>query len=322
MATGSASQVNFNGNSINGTGNSYAISINEDSDADSILDADDAVLVDWDGAGGNDPVAVDYTYLGTTEIDGVTYALLQIDGDGGDGSFDGTILAVPEDGSTILPNSRNIGRVDQINTSGSIDEDLCFARGVMIATPDGECAVEDLKAGDLVCTWDGREVELLWTGSNKHHPFTLRRNPQIVPIEIAAGALGPNTPDRTLVVSPDHALHIHDPLAELTHDSADVIVEAEALLTRPGVRRTIPEHGVEYFVLLCPRHELLLANGAAAESLYPTRRALSMMTEAQLDEIEAALPGFRADPSAAIGAEVAPRLGQSEYAALRGAAAA
>src|SRR5690606_976796 len=82
----------------------------------------------------------------------------------------------------------------------------CYLRGTMIATPDGQKRVEDLQAGDQVCTASGGVATVKWLGYRKLQASRIPANHAIraYPVRIAAGALAPNVPARDLYVSPGH----------------------------------------------------------------------------------------------------------------------
>ena len=148
------------------------------------------------------------------------------------------------------------------NNNGGDPETMpvpCFAAGTRIMTSRGEVAVESLRVGDLVATlgiqgawlspvrWIGRR-----TVDCRRHP-----NPMaVLPVRIRAGALGEGVPHRDLVVSPDHALHVDG-----------VLVPAAALVDGVGILRDAAARKVRYFHVELDRHDVLLAEGAPAESL-------------------------------------------------------
>ena len=143
---------------------------------------------------------------------------------------------------------------------------MCFAAGTLIATPSGEVAVERLAPGDRVLAADGRTVAVLWIGRQ-----TLSRiftpEERFRPVRIRAGALGPNVPHADLVVTADHALLV-----------GDVLVNAGALVNDTSIVR-VPmaelSERVTYFHVETEAHDLVLANGAVAETFVDnaTRRA-------------------------------------------------
>lgn len=150
---------------------------------------------------------------------------------------------------------------------------VCFAAGTLIATPRGEIAVEDLRAGDLVLTVDAGAQAIVWKGSvardwsPDHHSDK--------PIVIKAGSLGQGLPFRDLRVSPQHRVLLSD-----AEDPAGVFVPAKGLLVLPGVRQMAGCRSVVYHHIMLERHQLLISNGMPTESLYPGEMALRMMAPA------------------------------------------
>lgn len=199
------------------------------------------------------------------------------------GNWNVTFLAIdPDNGNAPLPGSNvvftnvtdnqiiNLGASTTVfseirftpTTAGGLAIDslnatlLCFLEGTMIATPDGEKPVEDLRAGDVVLTADGGTTTVEWLGEQ---PVETRlSNPaKVNPIRIRAGALGENVPARDLLVSPDHAIGI-----------GGYLVNASALVNGSTVTREaqMPGKGFTYFHVETGTHELLLAEGCPAES--------------------------------------------------------
>jgi hypothetical protein len=133
----------------------------------------------------------------------------------------------------------------------------CFARGALIATPDGERPVESLRIGDSVLTADGRSAPVRWIG---HRLIDVRRhpNPRLVrPVCIRRGAFAEAAPHRDLLLSPDHAVFADGvliPVKLLVNERSIVIADVEE---------------VTYFHLELDQHEILLAQGLTVESLLP-----------------------------------------------------
>lgn len=132
----------------------------------------------------------------------------------------------------------------------------CFAAGTMIAAEHGEVAVEDLKAGDLVRTADGRLTPVTWLGTQEIDT-RLMHPAKVNPICITAGALGGGLPLRDLHVSADHAIEIDGTLY-----NAGVLVNGETIYQKARM----PKEGFTYYHVETGAHELLLAEGVAAES--------------------------------------------------------
>ena len=130
----------------------------------------------------------------------------------------------------------------------------CYCRGTLIATSRGKVAVEDLQVGDLVLTASGGVRPIRWIG---HRKLRLDRHPRpeaVRPVRIAAGTLADGVPARDLCVSPEHALWL---------DRA--LVAAKDLVNGATIRQE-EWREVEYFHVELDSFDILLAEGAAAES--------------------------------------------------------
>lgn len=133
---------------------------------------------------------------------------------------------------------------------------FCFVRGTLITTPEGVVAVETLKIGDQVLNTAGQAVPVKWIGRQTLHP-TFARIGGAMPVRIAAGALGDGLPRRDLLVSPDHAILVDG-----------VLVHALALVNGASIEqvKVWPHENVEYFHIELDKHDLVLAEGTAAET--------------------------------------------------------
>ena len=165
------------------------------------------------------------------------------------------------------------------NVSSGVDTDtlnftftLCFAAGSMIATPDGECVIEDLAIGDLVQTTDGRAVPVKWVARSTISPMF---NPadRLEPVRIRKGALGPNTPHTDLIVTADHGMIIDDLLI-----NAGALVNGSTIDWYPWKALGT---SLTYYHVETEGHDTILANGAAAETLLdmPSRRSFENFAE-------------------------------------------
>ncbi len=142
-------------------------------------------------------------------------------------------------------------------TLGSLSLSInCFTPGTRIATPDGARTVETLQTDDLVLTTDGRAVPVTWLGKQTIDARTVHPE-KVNPIRITAGALGYGMPERDLCLSPDHAVEIDGTLF-----NAGTLVNETTIYQEDGV---LPE-GFTYYHIETETHELLLAEGVAAES--------------------------------------------------------
>jgi len=187
----------------------------------------------------------------------------------------------------------------------------CFLGGTRIATQDGPTAVQDLKAGDMVQTADGRMVEVLWLGEMAIDT-TLMHPAKVNPVCISAGALGGGLPERDLELSPDHAIAIDGVLY-----NAGTLVNGATIRQRPQM----PKTGFTYYHVETAAHELLLAEGVAAESFidYAGRDSFDNGAEAE-GRVIAEMPLTRVSTSRLVPAELRARLAQTPQTAALEAA--
>ncbi|TAG19065.1 MAG: hypothetical protein EAZ40_10885, partial [Rhodobacterales bacterium] len=180
-----------------------------------------------------------------------------------------------EDGYIKILNGAGveIARIDFFNIENIFP---CFTPGVMILTDRGEVPVEALVPGDLVMTRDNGLQPVRWVGRRDLGLLDLMADPDLQPIEIAAGALA-NGPDRVLRVSPQHRVLVEGARAELMFGEAEVLVAAKHLLGQAGVTRALPLEGVSYIHILFDRHEIVQSDGVWTESFQPADRMLSAM---------------------------------------------
>ena len=113
----------------------------------------------------------------------------------------------------------------------------------------------------------------------------LQRHPDLQPILVRRGSLGPDRPSRDMLVSPNHRFLV--PSANKGGD--ETLTAAQYLVDRRGVAST-NVLGVSYLHLLLDRHEVILANGAWTESFHPDDEVLRVMARRQREEILALFP--------------------------------
>ncbi|WP_375551538.1 Hint domain-containing protein [Rhodophyticola porphyridii] len=169
---------------------------------------------------------------------------------------------------------------------------VCFADGTLIDTVDGPRKVEDIKIGDKVMTRDRGPQPIIWTGSRKLSHSHLVLHPKVRPILIEPGALGHGTPNTSLVVSPQHRVYLETRVAKRMIGQSDMLIAAKKLLKFDGVEQYVPDNGVTYRHLLCENHEVIMANGSWAETLFLGKMTQEILTEQQMAEIHSAFPGL------------------------------
>lgn len=147
----------------------------------------------------------------------------------------------------------------------------CFASGTKIMAARGPVRVEHLKRGDRVVTRDRGLQPLLWRNSRHVSPEHLAQRPQHGPVAIGE-ALGQPRIARPLIVSPQHRILLTAAKATLFFGASEVLAAAGHMphTARPG---SAMRRGIDYHHLLFEQHELVLANGLWAESLFSSGQA-------------------------------------------------
>lgn len=176
------------------------------------------------------------------------------------------------------------------NTPVPYDQFACFAKGTAIATEQGVVAIETMKAGDMVLTKDNGVQVIRWIGSALIGRTQTGIPEKLQPIRIAAGALGPNTPSKELLVSPQHRILIRSKIAQRMFGADEILVAAKQLLQLEGVSIASELRSVEYFHFLLDRHEVVFSNGAETESLYTGQEALKSVGPHAKEEILTLFP--------------------------------
>ncbi|WP_299846561.1 Hint domain-containing protein [uncultured Roseovarius sp.] len=172
------------------------------------------------------------------------------------------------------------------------DQNVCFTTGVMIETPAGPVAVEDLRVGDRVLTRDSGERPITWIFSQTQSADHLKTSPNLRPIIISAGALGNGVPNADLRVSAQHRIAVSGKIAMRMYGEPTVLVAAIHLLQLPGVRRDEAHADVTYFHIMFDRHEIVFANATPAESLYLGGQAILAISKPAWDELFSLFPNL------------------------------
>lgn len=169
---------------------------------------------------------------------------------------------------------------------------VSFTHGTHITLASGEQrAVENLMVGDRILTRDDGVQTLRWIGTT-----TARAIGEFAPILIAAGTLS-NAND--LIVSPDHRLFIYQRTDELGAGRAELLVKARHLVNGTSVR--VAEGGfVDYYQLLFDSHQIIYAEGIAAESMLIDSRTKPVLPQDLSDALGDVIPGHSDLPHAGL----------------------
>lgn len=206
-------------------------------------------------------------------------------------------------------NYRLVG-VDSTQARARMAEVACvsFTRGTRITMASGQqCPIEDLEVGAKVLSRDDGPQVVRWIGQT-----TMRAVGDFAPILITKGTLNN---ENDLIVSPNHRLFIYQRIDEIGAGRSEVLVKAKHLVNNDTVTRV--EGGfVDYFQLLFDDHQIIFAEGIAAESLLLDQRTTPALPDELAQEhvpmhTKRAHEDFEIDSDDATGGDMAERLRRS-----------
>ncbi|HIM20495.1 MAG TPA: Hint domain-containing protein [Rhodospirillales bacterium] len=233
LLTGSGSYSITGNSTYTATGGSFTINDNQDASADGLTNPGDNLQFFSNYTGSN----VTGTLVGTTP-NGVV-----VSRGGYNYLFTNSTYSLNQSG--ISPNTS-----DPYN--------YCFLEGTSINTPEGTRPVESIEMGDKVLSADGRELTVRWMG---HETVRNGIGASIhkAPIKISAGAFGDGLPVSDLYVSNAHAFLLDGHLVV-----ASALINGEIITAVPFSE--MPSE-FTYWHIETEEHELVVANGVAAETL-------------------------------------------------------
>lgn len=163
---------------------------------------------------------------------------------------------------------------------------VSFSRGTRITMASGaQRPIEALGIGDTVLTRDDGAQEIRWIGAT-----TVRAMGEFAPVRIRAGALN-NAND--LYVRPDHRLFIYQRSDALGAGRHELLVRARHLVNGDTI---VQQDGgfVDYFQLLFDDHQIIYAEGIAAETFLVDTRTRPALPADLSHKLAQDLPGHSA----------------------------
>ncbi len=139
--------------------------------------------------------------------------------------------------------------------TSTLDVTPCYCPGTLIRTPRGQKKVEKLKIGDKVMTASGEARPIKWIGRRSYSGRFVMGRKNVLPVCIKAGALEDNVPKRDLWISPNHAMYLDG-----------VLIEAKDLVNGGSIVQAESAESIEYYHVELDTHDVLIAEGALAES--------------------------------------------------------
>jgi hypothetical protein len=167
----------------------------------------------------------------------------------------GPLLVLTMDNVSAAPGTQFVAFGDEIAA-------VCYARGTLLRTPDGELPVEKLRSGKQVITLvDGQEIAktVTWLGHRRIDLASHPRPETVAPVRIRRDAFADGLPHRDLIVSPDHAIFVDGQL-----------ICARQLVNGSTIRQENNWTAVDYYHVELDQHAILVAEGLPAESYIDT----------------------------------------------------
>ncbi|MCQ8279625.1 Hint domain-containing protein [Acetobacteraceae bacterium KSS8] len=233
------STESYTGTSIGATGASYAVT-------GTVAGVGSAITVTR--TIGTATVTSQATYAGYFVSGGATYYVFN------DPTLFGTGGAFAVSANKDVLASANL----TTTVTQSLPTAVCFLAGTGILTPAGEAAIETIQPGDAVLVLrDGtlQAAPVRWVG----HGSAVASELDDAPIRILKDALADGVPKRDLLVTPEHCLHLDG-----------VLIPVRMLVNGGSIVAETAIGTYDYFHVELDRHEILLAQGAGAESYLDT----------------------------------------------------
>lgn len=180
---------------------------------------------------------------------------------GGTASIDGNDLLTVNEGTNsatlqLAGDYQGEGVILSAYSGGGTEVTIaCYGRGTMITTDAGERPIEELAPGDLVATLSGQLRPIRWIGRRAYDGRFITGNRDVLPILFKRGSLGEGLPRRDLMLSPLHAIYFEGAL-----------IPAWVLRNDTSIVQLNAVESIEYFHLELDRHDVIIAEGVAAES--------------------------------------------------------
>lgn len=196
---------------------------------------------------------------------------------------------IPAPGSAFTVGA-TLGNYQSHTNGWSYATVVCFASGTLIETEAGPLPVEALEPDMRIALSGGGFAPLRLNLLSAVQADQMAQHETLRPVCISAGALGAGLPKRDLRVSRQHRMQVSSPIAARMFGAKDVLVAAIRLTQLPGIY--IEQHigALDYHHLVFDRHQIVLAEGAPAESFFTGREAIAALNPQARGEVLTLFP--------------------------------
>ncbi|MEM8591697.1 MAG: Hint domain-containing protein [Pseudomonadota bacterium] len=156
-----------------------------------------------------------------------------------------------------------------------------FARGTLIATPEGSVAIEDVQPGMCVVTVDGGPQTVLWKGATTLVPGASGQSEESGRlVRIPAEMMGPARPSHDLLLAKG---------ARVYQASRGIMVPSGDLIDGEAAFAVIPPSPVRVFHLALKQHACIRACGVEVETFHPGAHVGKALTRPEIKALYASL---------------------------------
>lgn len=173
---------------------------------------------------------------------------------------------------------------------------ICYTPGTRVLTAFGDIPIEMLNPGDMVHTVDSGLQPIRWIGKRDISATRQSISEAVRPVLVKKGALGPNLPNRDLMVSPSHRFLIDHYRSEALFDEKEVLAPALGLINDLNIIQPDTPRDTVYMNLLFDEHQLIFAEGAVSESFMPCPKSILSLSADDRDEVFDIFPHLAAHP--------------------------
>ena len=196
---------------------------------------------------------------------------------------------IPAPGSAFTVGA-TLGSYQSHTTGWTYSSVVCFAEGTLIETDQGPQKVETLEPEARIALAGGGFSSLRLNLLSAVSAVQMQEFENLPPVHISAGALGEDLPKRDLRVSRQHRMQVSSPVAQRMFGETDVLIAAVRLIEMPGIYIDQAKDALNYYHLVFDRHQVVLAEGAPAESFYIGREAIAALNPDARGEVLTLFP--------------------------------
>ncbi|CAI3951730.1 Hint domain-containing protein [Commensalibacter papalotli (ex Botero et al. 2024)] len=167
--------------------------------------------------------------------------------------------------SLNIPGAKNEGYHLASDSTGNLIYEVCFLAGSMIKTLEGEIAVEDIRIGDKILSFNWQQNKedvqsVRWVGNKtvKVNP-TLHDDEAGYPVRILKDAIAEGTPCKDLLITPEHCLFFNGKFTP-----ARMFVNGYSIFYDYSITN------YTYYHFETEEHSVIWANGVLTESYLDT----------------------------------------------------